>query len=225
MKSLLKLAKIGKTFRLDGIKVQALKNINLQIEAGELVSILGPSGSGKSTLMYILGCLSRPTQGTYYFQGKETSQLTDNQLADIRNERIGFVFQSFNLLPRVNALANVELPLIYTDKNETEMRKIASQKLAQLGLKDRINHRPNQLSGGQQQRVAIARALVNKPQLIIADEPTGNVDTKTGQEIMKIFKDLNQKGQTIIIVTHDPQIAKFSRRQIELVDGQIKTDT
>ena len=164
-------------------------------------------------------------KGKYYFENKEVSQLNDNQLAKIRNKKIGFVFQTFNLLPRVDALTNVELPLVYSQMKEKEMKKIALKKLIQLGLKNRIRHRPNQLSGGQQQRVAIARALINKPQLILADEPTGNVDTKTSKEIMNIFKDLNKKGQTIIIVTHNPKIAEFTKRKVHLVDGQILSDS
>lgn len=225
MKTLLELTQITKVFQMNGISVQALRGIDLEIKSGELVSIIGPSGSGKSTLMHIIGCLSRPTKGKYYFGGKKTSQLSDNQLAVIRNQKIGFVFQTFNLLPRVNALANVELPLIYSAIKEKQRKNMALETLRQVNLEDRINHRPNQLSGGQQQRVAIARALVNKPQLILADEPTGNLDTKSGREIMEIFKDLNQKGQTIIIVTHDTEIAKFTKRMIKLKDGKIFSDT
>lgn len=225
MKTLLELTQITKVFQMNGISVQALRGIDLEIKSGELVSIIGPSGSGKSTLMHIIGCLSRPTKGKYYFGGKKTSQLSDNQLAVIRNQKIGFVFQTFNLLPRVNALANVELPLIYSAIKEKQRKNMALETLRQVNLEDRINHRPNQLSGGQQQRVAIARALVNKPQLILADEPTGNLDTKSGREIMEIFKDLNQKGQTIIIVTHDTEIAKFTKRMIKLRDGKIFSDT
>lgn len=225
MKTLLELTQITKVFQMNGISVQALRGIDLEIKSGELVSIIGPSGSGKSTLMHIIGCLSRPTKGKYYFGGKKTSQLSDNQLAVIRNQKIGFVFQTFNLLPRVDALANVELPLIYSEIKEKQRKNMALETLRQVDLEDRIKHRPNQLSGGQQQRVAIARALVNKPQLILADEPTGNLDTKSGREIMEIFKDLNQKGQTIIIVTHDTEIAKFTKRMIKLKDGKIFSDT
>lgn len=225
MKTLLELTQITKVFQMNGISVQALRGIDLEIKSGELVSIIGPSGSGKSTLMHIIGCLSRPTKGKYYFGGKKTSQLSDNQLAVIRNQKIGFVFQTFNLLPRVNALANVELPLIYSEIKEKQRKNMALETLRQVNLEDRINHRPNQLSGGQQQRVAIARALVNKPQLILADEPTGNLDTKSGREIMEILKDFNQKGQTIIIVTHDTEIAKFTKRMIKLKDGKIFSDT
>jgi len=221
MNPLLKVVNVAKKYQMDGICVKALKEINLEIKDKELASIIGPSGSGKSTLMHILGCLDRPTKGEYFFENKKTSQLTDEELARIRNRRIGFVFQTFNLLPRVSALDNVQLPLFYSDIGFRKRKKLALKKLEQVGLKERIDHHPNQLSGGQQQRVAIARALVNNPELILADEPTGNLDTKSGEEIMKILIDLNKEGHTIIIVTHDPEIAEKTKRIIKIRDGKI----
>jgi len=224
MKSLLKLIKADKIYQMDGISVSALEKINLEIKSGELTAIIGPSGSGKSTLMHIIGCLDRPSKGEYYFEGKPISKQSDEQLAEIRNKKIGFIFQTFNLLPRVSALENVKLPLIYTRLKEKKMKKIALKKLKEVGLEDRIDHRSNQLSGGEQQRVAIARALVNNPQLILADEPTGNLDTKSGKEILDILQNLNKKGQTVIIVSHDPEIAELCKRVIKIVDGKIVSD-
>jgi putative ABC transport system ATP-binding protein len=221
MSSLLKLVQVSKKYQMDGVSVEALKNVNLAINKGELTSIVGPSGSGKSTLMHIIGCLDRPTSGEYYFDEKKLSQLNDQQLAQIRNKKIGFVFQTFNLLPRVSALHNVELPLFYSNLGSRERHRLALEKLEAVGLAERIEHHPNQLSGGQQQRVAIARALVNRPDLILADEPTGNLDTKSGKEILDLLFDLNKKGNTIVIVTHDLEIAKKCKRIIKIRDGEI----
>lgn len=221
IKVLLKLDNVCKTYQLDGIQVPAVYQVNLEIKAGELVSIVGPSGSGKSTLMHLIGCLDRPTTGAIYLQNQDISKLTDNQLAAIRNKEIGFIFQSYNLLARTSALANVAMPLIYAGIGENQRQKMAKQKLEEVGLADRLYHLPNQLSGGQQQRVAIARALINNPNIILADEPTGNLDTKSGAEIISILKKLNQAGHTIIIVTHDPNIAKQAKRIIRMQDGKV----
>lgn len=210
---------------MDGISVIALKNINVDIKNGEFVSITGPSGSGKSTLMHILGCLDRPTSGQIFLEDKEISTLSANQLAKIRNEKIGFIFQAFNLLNRTSALENVELPLIYAGVSGGKRKQMAKERLIQVGLEDRMDHKPNQLSGGQQQRVAIARALVNNPKIIMADEPTGNLDSKSGKEIMKMMHDLHTQGHTIILVTHDLNLAKEAHRQIILRDGEIVSDT
>ena len=198
----------------------ALRGISCRIESGEMVSIIGPSGSGKSTLMNIIGCLDKPTSGQYLLDGTEVSELNDDQLAEIRNKKIGFVFQSFHLLSRTTALANVELPLIYSGASNRRQR--ALQVLDSVGLAHRVTHRPSELAGGEQQRVAIARALVTNPSLILADEPTGNLDTRTSQEIMAIFKKLNEQGMTIVLVTHEPDIAAYTQRTIKLRDGQIE---
>lgn len=215
---------ITKVYQMGTVEVHALRGISLRVYAGELVSIMGPSGSGKSTLMNILGALDVPTSGSYWLEGQDMSHMNDDQLAEIRNRRIGFVFQNFNLLPRTSALANVELPLIYAGAHHRRER--ARQALEQLGLGDRLHHHPNELSGGQQQRVAIARALVNNPSIILADEPTGNLDSKSGAEIMRIFQDLNEeKGITIIFVTHEPEIAEHTRRIIRLQDGLVINDS
>jgi len=217
---MLELENITKVYKAGQTEVPALRGISCRIESGEMVSIIGPSGSGKSTLMNIIGCLDKPTSGRYLLDGTEVSELNDNQLAEIRNKKIGFVFQSFNLLSRTTALANVELPLIYGGASNRRQR--ALQGLESGGLAHRVTHRPSELAGGEQQRVAIARALVNNPSLILADEPTGNLDTRTSQEIMSIFKKLNEQGMTIVLVTHEPDIAAYTRRTIKLRDGQIE---
>jgi putative ABC transport system ATP-binding protein len=217
---MLELENLTKVYKAGQTEIPALRGISCRIESGEMVSIIGPSGSGKSTLMNILGCLDRPTSGQYRLDGTEVSELNDNQLAEIRNKKIGFVFQSFNLLSRTTALANVELPLIYSGASNRRQR--ALQVLESVGLAHRVTHRPSELAGGEQQRVAIARALVNNPSLILADEPTGNLDTKTSQEIMLIFKKLNEQGMTIVLVTHEPDIAAYTQRTIKLRDGQIE---
>jgi putative ABC transport system ATP-binding protein len=204
--------------------VHALRGVSLEIARGEYVAIMGPSGSGKSTLMNVLGCLDTPTEGTYELNGTHVSQMNDNHLAEVRNREIGFVFQTFNLLARANALRNVELPLIYAGVPAYERRQIALNALTQVGLADRIHHKPNELSGGQRQRVAIARALVNSPAILLADEPTGNLDSKTGNEIMALFGDLSRKGNTIILVTHEEDIARHARRVVRLHDGLISSD-
>jgi putative ABC transport system ATP-binding protein len=217
---MLELENITKVYKAGQTEIPALRGISCRIESGEMVSIIGPSGSGKSTLMNIIGCLDKPTSGRYRLDGTEVSELNDNQLAEIRNKKIGFVFQSFNLLSRTTALANVELPLIYGGASNRRQR--ALQVLESVGLAHRVTHRPSELAGGEQQRVAIARALINNPSLILADEPTGNLDTQTSQEIMLIFKQLNEQGMTIVLVTHEPDIAAYTQRTIKLRDGQIE---
>jgi len=215
---------ITKTYHMGDIEVKALRGVSFTAEKGEFIAVMGASGSGKSTMMDIMGCLASPSSGEYYLEDEEVSNLSDNRLAEIRNRKIGFVFQSFNLLPRTTALHNVELPLIYGGTSRKERRKKAFESLEAVGLADRVDHKSNELSGGQIQRVAIARALVNNPSLIFADEPTGNLDTKSSGEIMSIFERLNEEGSTLIMVTHEPEIAQHAQRVIQLRDGLISKD-
>lgn len=214
---------IVKTYKMGGVEVQALRGVSSVINAGEMLAIMGPSGSGKSTFMNVLGCLDKPTSGSYLLEGREISRLSENQLAEVRNKRIGFVFQSFNLLPRTSAQANVELPMVYSGERDRHAR--AREALERVGLGNRAKHKPNELSGGEQQRVAIARSLVQRPAIILADEPTGNLDSKSSHEIMKIFEELNQRdGITIIVVTHEREIAEHTRRIIHFRDGLINNE-
>jgi len=222
--SLIRLQNISRRYQMGGETVHALRDVSLEIQRGEYVAIMGPSGSGKSTMMNLIGCLDTASSGRYELNGINVSEMDDNQLAEVRNREIGFVFQTFNLLPRSNALHNVELPLIYAGIPADERRKIALGAIAQVGLADRMHHKPNELSGGQRQRVAVARALVNQPSILLADEPTGNLDSKTGAEIMALFDELSRKGNTIIVVTHEEDIARQSRRIIRLRDGLIASD-
>ncbi len=219
------LTEIIKTYQMGDTVVAALAGVSLDIRAGEFTAIMGPSGSGKSTLMNILGCLDRPTSGSYLLDGQEVSSLNDDQLALTRNKKIGFVFQNFNLLPRISALDNVALPLVYAGVNAKSRKERAAAALASVGLENRMDHLPNELSGGQRQRVAIARALVNEPSILMADEPTGALDTKSGDEVMGIFKSLHAAGRTIILVTHEPDIAAHAKRVIHVRDGLIVRDT
>lgn len=215
---------IQKEYRMGTQTVHALRGVSFEIKKNEYVAIMGPSGSGKSTMMNVIGCLDTPSKGDYILNGHDVKKLSDNQLAEVRNREIGFVFQTFNLLPRSSALANVELPLIYAGMSSRERRKRAVEVLEKVGLADRMDHKPNELSGGQRQRVAIARALVNNPSILLADEPTGNLDTKTGNEIMELFEELYKAGNTIILVTHEEDIAEHARRVIRLRDGLLESD-
>ncbi|GAA4024108.1 MAG: macrolide ABC transporter ATP-binding protein [Flavobacterium sp.] len=222
---LINIKALKRDFQLGSETIYVLKGIDLQINKGEYVALMGPSGSGKSTLMNLLGCLDTPTSGTYILNGKDVSQMHDDDLAEIRNKEIGFVFQTFNLLPRTTALDNVALPMIYAGYSKSERNQRATEVLTQVNLADRMDHQPNQLSGGQRQRVAIARALVNKPSIILADEPTGNLDSKTSVEIMNLFNEIHKNGNTVILVTHEEDIAQYAHRIIRLRDGIIESDT
>jgi len=221
---MLEVKKVKKIYQMGKVKVEALRGVSFYIDKGEFVAIMGPSGSGKSTLMHIIGCLDQPTEGNFIIGGKDVSKLNDDRLAEIRNKRIGFVFQQFNLLSRTSILHNVEIPLIYAGLKAKQRRELAQQALESVGLGNRVKHKPNEISGGEKQRAAIARALVNKPLIILADEPTGNLDTKTGEEIIKIFYKLHQQGNTIIMVTHEAEIARHARRIIHLRDGLIEKE-
>jgi len=221
---MLEIKKIKKIYQMGKVKVEALRGVSFHIDKGEFVAVMGPSGSGKSTLMHIIGCLDKPTEGNFVIGGKDVSKLNDDRLAEIRNKRIGFVFQQYNLLSRTSILHNVEIPLIYAGLKSKQRRKLAMQALESVGLGDRVKHKPNEISGGEKQRAAIARALVNDPLIILADEPTGNLDTKTGEEIMKIFYKLHQQGHTLIMVTHEAEVARHARRIIYLRDGLIEKD-
>ena len=223
-KEIIGIKSVSKIYNLGDTVVKALDNVSLSIFENDFISIMGPSGSGKSTLMNIIGCLDVPTKGSYKFNDEKISQMKDSQLADIRNQKIGFVFQTFNLLPKLNALQNVEVPLVYSNLKRFKRTEKAKEALNIVGLSDRINHKPNELSGGQRQRVAIARALVNKPSIILADEPTGNLDSKSGNEILNFFDDLHKAGNTLIIVTHEKSVAKRAKRRIEIFDGKITLD-
>jgi putative ABC transport system ATP-binding protein len=222
--SLIRLDSIWRSYVMGAATVHALRGISLSIERGEYVAIMGPSGSGKSTLMNVLGCLDTPSSGTYELNGQSVREMDDNELAEIRNREIGFVFQTFNLLARSTALRNVELPLIYAGMPLDQRREVAFNALRDVGLADRVSHRPNEMSGGQRQRVAVARALVNSPSILLADEPTGNLDSKTGAEIMELFQSLSDKGHTLIVVTHEEDVARHSRRIIRIRDGLVASD-
>jgi putative ABC transport system ATP-binding protein len=221
---MLEIKKITKVYKMGEVLVNALRGVSFHIDKGQFVAIMGPSGSGKSTLMHIIGCLDHPSEGSFIMDGEDISKVNDNKLAEIRNKKIGFVFQQFNLLNRVNILNNIEVPLIYAGVNSKKRKKLAEQVLENVGLSNRLKHRPNEISGGEKQRAAIARALVNNPLIILADEPTGNLDSKNGEEIMKIFNKLHQEGHTIIIVTHELEVAKYAQRIIHLHDGLIEND-
>ena len=222
---LINLSDIYKIYNVGGEEVRALDGVDLTINNNEYLAIMGPSGSGKSTMMNMIGCLDTPTSGIYHFEGEEVHIMDDAQLASIRNRKIGFVFQTFNLLPKASALHNVEIPLVYANIRKEKRIDMASKALKDVGLGDRMHHKPNELSGGQRQRVAIARALVNSPSILFADEPTGNLDSKTGNQVLEIFKDLNKRGQTIVVITHEREVAKQSQRTITIKDGEIGSDS
>jgi putative ABC transport system ATP-binding protein len=222
--NMIEIENVTKVYQMGEVEVHALRGVSLKIQEGEFLTIMGPSGSGKSTLMNLLGLLDSPTEGSYYLHGKDVSGLSDTQLARLRNKEIGFVFQMFNLLPRTSALRQVELPLMYSGIGARERRKRARAALEAVGLGDRMSHKPDELSGGQQQRVAVARALVTQPSIIMADEPTGNLDTKSGNEVLCLFQQLNEQGITVIFVTHDPEIAEYSKRVIQIRDGLVEQD-
>jgi putative ABC transport system ATP-binding protein len=222
--ALIETVELWKTYQMGDEEIHALRGVSIQIERGEYVAIMGPSGSGKSTLMNLIGCLDTPSKGSYLLNSKQVSQMDDNELARIRNEEIGFVFQTFNLLPRATALRNVELPLVYAGVPAREREQRAKAALDKVELSTRMSHRPNELSGGQRQRVAIARALVNNPSILLADEPTGNLDSKTGVEIMGVFERLHKAGNTIVLVTHEPDVAAYAYRSIHIRDGQVEQD-
>ncbi|HEV8125288.1 MAG TPA: ABC transporter ATP-binding protein [Gemmatimonadales bacterium] len=220
----IRVTNLGREYVMEGERINALREVSLEIRRNEYVAIMGPSGSGKSTLMNLLGCLDTPSSGEYWLNGQEVSRLTDNALARVRNKEIGFVFQTFNLLARASALHNVELPLVYAGASGTERRRRATSALTRVGLGDRMLHRPNELSGGQRQRVAIARALVNEPSILLADEPTGNLDSTTSEEIMRVFGQLHAQGQTVVLVTHEASIAAYAHRVVVIKDGRIESD-
>lgn len=224
-RALIDIIGITKVYRMGSTEVHALAGVDLQINDNEYVAIMGPSGSGKSTLMNVIGCLDTPTDGEYFLNNKNVSHMSDDELAQIRNSEIGFVFQTFNLLPRVTCLQNVELPLIYAGIRKSDRKEQAMQALESVGLGDRVTHKPSELSGGQRQRVAVARALVNRPSILLADEPTGNLDSRTSEEIMELFEELHERGNTILIVTHEEEIAQHTRRIVRLRDGKVETDT
>jgi putative ABC transport system ATP-binding protein len=225
MSAVIQLQQIKRSFKIGDVEVQALRGVDLTINKGEYVALMGPSGSGKSTLMNILGCLDTPSSGKYWLNGNDVSEMEDDELAEIRNKEIGFVFQTFNLLARSTALDNVALPLVYAGLSRGERNERAMQALTNVGLADRVDHKPNELSGGQRQRVAIARALINTPSIILADEPTGNLDTKTSYEIMELMEQIHQQGNTVIVVTHEEDIARRAKRIVRLRDGVIESDT